>query len=365
LKQLILIVTCIVFLMSSIACEMPTTTPAPVPTPTPEPTTTPVPTQQVPAETSPSPTQVPPASGDGQPSLELAGTSYEQFLTYEKFRQFEKMWPMLHPDSQDIFDDADDYVSGKDNPYSLKEWAIGLPQLVAQWTCESTETLIGTDATYSNVAEVPVTWVYSTALGDMERSQMVHAVAVNGAWKYFEGKNKPIPEVTPAPPPVPTTPSPTTTAVEIGNSRSNPVPVGHSLVTEGAEVRVLQYISGDQAWDIAYRANSYNDPPANGMQYIIITVNVKNISSIEEPQWYSDIHFELVGSSNKLFQSFDKSLVLPDEGSLSGLNAKLFHGGEIIGSIHFYVPADETDLVLISNFGYSFSDSNKRYFGVQ
>jgi len=139
-----------------------------------------------------------------------------------------------------------------------------------------------------------------------------------------------------------------------------------SLVTpEGIEITVVDLIEGNRAWEIIHEANMFNDAPVVGMQYVIITVRVKNISSEEEPERVSAIDFELVGSSNKVFHSYERSVVLPREGSLSELWVELYHGGEETGSLHFYIPENETNLVLIWDFAFSFTGENKRFFEVR
>ena len=151
---------------------------------------------------------------------------------------------------------------------------------------------------------------------------------------------------------------------ELGLSRDNPLPMGEWLLTpEGIKVTMVNLIEGNQAWGIIQEANMFNDPPGEGMHYVIVTVKVKNISSEDEPCLVSDIDFELIGSSNKVFHCYDRSVVLPDEGSLSELWIELYHGGEEIGSLHFYTPEDETNLVLIWASG--FRSENKRFFEVR
>jgi hypothetical protein len=149
--------------------------------------------------------------------------------------------------------------------------------------------------------------------------------------------------------PTPTpTPTPTPIIVVIGSSKGNPVPMGQPLITpEGFEITVLGSLKGIQAWDIIYGANKYNDPPANGMQYVLIDVKVRNLTSKNEPSKINEYDFELVGSSNKIFSTLDKSSVLPDEGIGSRLDAELYRGGETSGNVHFYIPQNETGLTLI------------------
>ncbi|GAH16966.1 unnamed protein product, partial [marine sediment metagenome] len=130
------------------------------------------------------------------------------------------MWPMLHPDIQDIHGDVDEFVKSMESrQYFLKDWEINSPQLIPQWTCKSTEESIGTDKTYSNVAEIPVTFVLTTIIGETERSQMIHSVAVDNDWKFFIGKTKPVPTPPPAPTPIPApAPAVTLATVEIDES---------------------------------------------------------------------------------------------------------------------------------------------------
>lgn len=60
-----------------------------------------------------------------------------------------------------------------------------------------------------------------------------------------------------------------------------------------------------------------------------------------------------------------RKVILPDEGSLSELWVELYHGGEETGSLHFYTPDDETNLVLIWDCSYSIFKENKRFFEVR
>ena len=170
----------------------------------------------------------------------------------------------------------------------------------------------------------------------------------------------------PSIPPVnpPTTTQPASAPAPLGLSRDNPVPMGQSLVTpQGIELTMLNIIKGNAAWDIIHEANQFNDPPDAGMQYILITVKAKNVSSEEEPYLISDMDIGLVGSSNKVVYTFDRSVVLPDEGDLSELWVETYHGGEVIGSLHFYIPNNETNLVLIWDAG--IFNKNKRFYEVK
>ena len=149
----------------------------------------------------------------------------------------------------------------------------------------------------------------------------------------------------------------------LGTSRTNPVSMGTPLTTpNGVETTVIRLIKGAEAWNILLNANEFNDPPAAGMQYVIVTVRVKNISAEDDPVLVSDVDFSLTGSSNKVFGTYDRSAVLPSEGDLAVLERKLFRGGEQVGSMHFYTPENESNLVLI--WKKVFPESESRYFEV-
>jgi len=173
--------------------------------------------------------------------------------------------------------------------------------------------------------------------------------------------NQLVPEPTPTPAPTPTPPAP---VAPVGTDRSNPVPVGNSLITpDGFRITVLSFTPGDAAWNIIHEANQFNAPPASGMQYVLVVVNVWNVSSKTEPAWVSEASFALVGSSNKVFNTYDRSVCLPAEGNFRELAAQLYHGGQTTGAMAFYIPANESNLVLIWDT-YSFNETDKRYFKV-
>jgi hypothetical protein len=151
----------------------------------------------------------------------------------------------------------------------------------------------------------------------------------------------------------------------VGFGRSNPVPMGQSIVADGMSVTVTKLTSGAAAWDIIHSANEFNEAPSQGMQYILITLKVNNISSSIEPYDVYYAYYSLFGSSNVEYKSFSKTVVLPDSGEYHELNTTLSHGGQTVESLSFYLPQNETNLVLVWSFGNTSSENNKRYFEVK
>ena len=112
-----------------------------------------------------------------------AKSAVATFLTYEKYNQWEQAWEMLHPDCQAIWDDKEEFTSKLNQPLTnLKSFEIGNAKIIPSWTFSST------GKTYPDVAEIPITLIYSTTHGDMERSSMIHAVKLEDDWLFFQQK---------------------------------------------------------------------------------------------------------------------------------------------------------------------------------
>ena len=115
--------------------------------------------------------------------------------------------------------------------------------------------------------------------------------------------------------------------------------MGKSFITsEGMQVTVLSATYGDQAWEILQKANQFNPTPASGMQYILIDIKLQNVSSQPDPWEYLFVYwdlFELVGSSNTAYHTYDDNVVLPEEGDIRNTRTILHHGDEANGTLSF------------------------------
>lgn len=156
----------------------------------------------------------------------------------------------------------------------------------------------------------------------------------------------------------------TTPTANKGLSKSNPIPLGELGATpDGFTVSVSSIIDGDRAWNIIRATNQFNDEPTTGYNYILVGVTITNNKSAQEPAYISGSDFALVGSSNVVFKSHDRSVVLPSEGASKELRGQLYHGGKLTGVICFHIPKDETNLVL--TWDKPWDVKNKRYFEVK
>jgi hypothetical protein len=109
-----------------------------------------------------------------------AKSALEQFLTYQKYNQWEQVWGMLHPDSQADWSDEGEFIGQYDQPLSnLKSFKLEKARVLLSWSPRNK------GKTYSNVVEIPATLVYSREYGETERSDIIHAVKHDGYWKFF------------------------------------------------------------------------------------------------------------------------------------------------------------------------------------
>lgn len=149
---------------------------------------------------------------------------------------------------------------------------------------------------------------------------------------------------------------------ELGHSRSNPMPPEKAVLTaEGLKMGLGDTIRGELAWDILYYIDESIDPPRADQECLLLRITVENIMA-DEPFWVTDIYFELVGSSNKIID--DRIFIWSDDDKYKPLDAELYRGGIEIGLIAFYIPKDETDLVLIWNH-FARTEQDKRFFEIK
>jgi hypothetical protein len=157
------------------------------------------------------------------------------------------------------------------------------------------------------------------------------------------------------------TPTPQATAAgPAGQSRGDPIPLGQTLqVPPGWEVTVVDV--NPDAWPVVQAENMFNDPPQEGYRMVLITLHVANVQVDDEAESIGEGDFELVGSRGQVYKTYERSCgVTPND-----LSAELFPGGAAEGTVCFQAGIDETDLVLIADIGFSFTEKTARYFALE
>lgn len=146
---------------------------------------------------------------------------------------------------------------------------------------------------------------------------------------------------------------------DLGNDRANPAPLNQTVTTEDWQVTILEVIRGDPAWTMIQSTNQFNDPPAEGMEYILAKVRVRNISTADESEQIDDNWFETTGNANVLYDP--PSVVEPDP----ALDVVLFPGGQYEGWAVMQAAIGETNLVAVFEPLFDLSDRSKRFLSLQ
>ncbi len=159
----------------------------------------------------------------------------------------------------------------------------------------------------------------------------------------------PIPTLRPLPTLALFAPTPTPPPNVPGYTRSNPVPLGKSVIWTGhdnqqIEFTLLQYFRGQDAWNRIKSANQYNKPPPSGAEYMLFKVRARLVKAGKESSvMLSDAYFVVVTSDGKEAQSFKGQTVVPPDPQFLG---RIYANGSLEGWIAFTVTAGDSHPLL-------------------
>ncbi len=151
-------------------------------------------------------------------------------------------------------------------------------------------------------------------------------------------------------PPSVATPEPEPSTEPSQTSRTNPAGL-HQVVRvdidnwlDGKvimELGMLEIISGDEAWNIIYAWNQFNDEPKAGKEYILVKFRVKIVESEEEPYDINDAQFVAYSATGVEYTDFYSVA-----GKDPDLSANLFEGAEHIGYTAFIVESSDSPVAV-------------------
>ena len=127
----------------------------------------------------------------------------------------------------------------------------------------------------------------------------------------------------------------------IGILRTSPAPLFQKVIIDNWEVTISQTLRGNAAWQQIIATNQFNNPPAAGMEYILATIRVRYIGTLDEPVSTNRLYFQTTGSANVVYNA--PPIVTP----YPSLDAYLYPGGEYEGMITVQVGQGETGVMLI------------------
>jgi len=88
------------------------------------------------------------------------------------------------------------------------------------------------------------------------------------------------------------------------------------------EITLLETIRGDAAWAIIEKENMYNEPAAEGFEYVLIKVKgfLKESKTDDDSLYFSNMSFNFVSNEGEVYEWV--SAVVPNE-----LSKELYNGG--------------------------------------
>lgn len=116
-------------------------------------------------------------------------------------------------------------------------------------------------------------------------------------------------------------------------TRENPSPLGS--VIESDDWRVVVNSVNLAATDAVLAANQFNDPPAEGSEYILVNYSVTYIGDDPNGQTPGFVSVEYVTADGRTINSFDKSVVEPE----AITSSTLYKDGTATGNTAFEVPS--------------------------
>lgn len=124
-----------------------------------------------------------------------------------------------------------------------------------------------------------------------------------------------------------------------------------------AQIMVEQIIRGQQAWDMIYKANKFNDKPKDGYEYILAKINVKllNIDNGKSLNINGNMDFKLVSQNGRSYDDY-YSVVEPEP----RLDSNLYQGAYSEGWVAFLVKTD--DLKPVISYGTDYDGSGGVWF---
>ena len=120
-------------------------------------------------------------------------------------------------------------------------------------------------------------------------------------------------------------------AHEAGTDSTDPVGVGDTTVGPTWQIELVEVVRGPDALEAVTGANDFNDPPPDGMEYLLLLVDVRNVGDADEPAGITEFSFELFGSTGAQYEM--PFITIPSP----GIDIDLFPGGRHRGWIAFQV----------------------------
>ncbi|HSD84372.1 MAG TPA: hypothetical protein VLG46_10950 [Anaerolineae bacterium] len=145
---------------------------------------------------------------------------------------------------------------------------------------------------------------------------------------------------------------------DLGQTYERPAAPGKTLITDDWQVTVLAVVRGDKAYDMARAVNRFNDPPAEGMEYLAVRARVKNLNPADQFVMLDSGSFKTVGDKNTFYAA--PAVVDPKP----ALSAYLYPGGEVEGWIILQIGRGEGHAQIIFDPLFDWEHINRRFIAL-
>lgn len=142
-----------------------------------------------------------------------------------------------------------------------------------------------------------------------------------------------------------------------GTSRATPFAFGELATAETWQAQVRDLVRGDQAWALLHEANMFNEPPAEGWEYLLVRLWVK--CTAPQNSGSHSIAFGVTGDYKVLYSS--GGAVAPEP----RLPYEFTPGMEAEGWLVFRIRLEETNLLLRGDELISTTEEKPRYLALQ
>ena len=153
---------------------------------------------------------------------------------------------------------------------------------------------------------------------------------------------------------------PPPTPLPFGQSREKPYPRDKVVSVPNWKIQVVEVKRGEEAWKDLQAANSRNETPPEGMEYLLVKIHAKSTYNDRDAHDISRCDFSITGDKLIKYPCSMSSVVAPEP----QLDANLFNGEETEGWAGYLVAQDEGNLILVVNESMNFNAYANRYIAL-
>lgn len=153
---------------------------------------------------------------------------------------------------------------------------------------------------------------------------------------------------------------PTPTPLPFGQSREKPYPRDKVVSVPNWKIQVVAVKRGEEAWNDIKAANSKNEAPPEGMEYLLVKIHAKSAYNDRDAHNISRCDFSITGDKLINYPCSMSGVVTPEP----QLDANLFNGEETEGWAGYLVTQGEGNLILVVNESMDFDSDANRYIAL-